>query len=164
MKTKGGLLNLNFFLLVVRIGLKHIGGGLSHQCFVPETECIRIDPRISQKDAATIIQGYSNALLAFSKYAPIKEGDDIVILAGPGGDGLAAIEVANKVYKANVHVVFASSSIDGIVRDDSVYKAINCNVGLTKVYNFFKGTLGAKQFKSVYDTYDSKLLHVISDL
>lgn len=145
-------------------GLKHIGGGLSHQCFVPETECIRVDPRVSLKDAAAIIQGYSNALLAFTKYAPLKAGDDVVICAGPGGDGLAAIEVAHKIFKANVYVVFASSSIQGLVRDESAHQAVNCNVGLTKVYNFFKNTLGGKQFKTIYDSYDSKLLHVISDL
>lgn len=147
-----------------KLGLKHVGGGLSHQCFVPETECIRVDPRISQKDAATIIQGYSNALLAFTKYAPLKEGDDIVICAGPGGDGLAAIEIAHKLFKANVHVLFTSSSIDALIRDDSAYQAINCNIGLTKVYNFFKHTLNSKEFKVIYDTYDSKLLHVIADL
>lgn len=152
-------MNLKLF-----IGLKHVGGGLSHQCFVPETECIHVDSRISQKDAATIIQGYSNALLAFTKYVALKEGDDIIICAGPGGDGLAAIEVAHKIFKANVSVVFASSSIDGLVRDESAYRAVNCNVGLTKVYNFFNGTLGAKKFKAVYDTYDSKLLHVLADL
>lgn len=153
-------MNLKFFFS----GPRHVGGGLSHQCFVPETECVRVDPRVSQKDAATIIQGYSNALLAFTKYAPIKSGDDVVICAGPGGDGLAAIEIAHNILKANVYVVFASSSIDGLIRDESAHKAINCNVGLTKVYNYFKNTLGSKQFKAVYDAYDSKLLHVIADL
>lgn len=145
-------------------GLRHVGGGLSHQCFVPETECLTVDSRITQKDAATVIQGYSNALLAFTKYMPLKEGDDIIICAGPGGDGLAAIEVAHKIFKANVCVVFASSSIEGLVRDESAYRAINCNVGLTKVYNFFNSTMASKKFKGIYDTYDSKLLHVCADL
>lgn len=150
--------------MISKTGLKHIGGGLSHQCFVPETECIHVDQRVSQRDAAAIIQGYSNALLAFTKYAPLKAGDNVVICAGPGGDGLAAIEVAHKIFKANVFVVFASASIQGLVRDESAHQAINCNVGLTKVYNFFKNQLGGKQFKTIYDCYDSKLLHVISDL
>lgn len=145
-------------------GLRHVGGGFSHQCFVPESECIRVDERVSQKDAATVIQGYSNALLAFTKYAPLKEGDDIVICAGPGGDGLAAIEIAHKIFKANIVVLFTSKSLTALVRDDAAHQAIDCNAGLTKVYNFFKTTLHAKQFKVVYDTYDSKLLHVLADL
>lgn len=145
-------------------GLKHVGGGFSHQCFVPETECIRVDGRVPQDGAASVIQGYSNALLAFTKYAPLKEGDDIVICAGPGGDGLAAIEVAHKIFKANIFVVFTSKAMTALVRDESAHQAINCNVGLTKVYNFFKNTMNSKQFKVVYDTYDSKLLHVIADL
>lgn len=145
-------------------GDKHVGGGLSHQCFVPETECIHIDPRLTTEQAVTIIQGYSNALLAFERYAPLKEGDDIIICAGPGGDGLAAIEVANKIFKANVCVLFASSSIEALIRDDSAYKAMNVNAGLTKVYNFFKTTLNSKKFKTVYDAHDSKLLHVVADL
>lgn len=103
-------------------------------------------------------------MLAFTKYAPIKEGDDVIVCAGPGGDGLAAIEVAHKIFKANVFVVFTSSSIDALLRDEAAHQAINCNIGLTKVYNMFKNTLHKKNFKAVYDTYDSKLLHVIADL
>lgn len=85
MFIESGDLNLTLVGLFC-LGAKHIGGGLSHQCFVPESECIHIDSRLSQKDAATITQGYSNALLAFTKYAPIKERDDIVIIVGPGGE------------------------------------------------------------------------------
>lgn len=157
--TQSGMLNLKS-----TTGMKHVGGGLSHQCFVPETECIHVDSRLSQEEAATTIHGYSNALLAFSKYAPIKENENVVICAGPGGDGLAAIEVAHKIFKANVIVVFASSSINALMRDDAAHEAINCNVGLTKVYNFFKEKLSGKPIAAVYDTYDSKLLHVIADL
>lgn len=146
------------------IGKKQIGGGLSQQCFVPETECIHTDPRLSQENAVAALQGYANALIAFSKYAPIKENDDVIIIAGPGGEGLAAVEVAKKIFKANVYVVYASTSVDDLIRDDTVFKAINCNVGLTKVYNFFKNTLSSKKFKAVYNTYDTKLLHVVADL
>lgn len=144
--------------------MKHVGGGFSHQCFVPETECIHVDERVSVKDAAAVIQGYSNALLAFSKYAPLKEDDNIIICAGPGGDGLAAIDIAHKIFKANVVVVFTSKSMTALIQDEATHQAVNCNVGLTKVYNFFKNTLNSKQFKAVYDTYDSKLLHVLADL
>lgn len=148
----------------IHAGKKQIGGGLSQQCFVPETECIHTDARLSQKDAVAVLQGYANALIAFTKYAPIKENDDVMVIAGPGGDGLAAVEIANKMFKANVYVLFASTSVNDLIRDDSVYKAINCNIGLTKVYNFFKNTLNSKKFKVVYNTYDTKLLHVVADL
>lgn len=149
---------------MIWIGSKDVGGGLSHQCFAPETECIHIDPRLTTEQATSIIQGYSNALFAFSKLCPIKEGDDIIVIAGPGGDGLAAIEVAHKIFGANVCVLFGSKSVNALIRGDVAYKAMSCNAGLTKVYNYFKTTLNSKQFKAVYDTNDSKLLHVVADL
>lgn len=115
-----------------------------------------------QNDTGTIIQGYANAMLAFSKYIPLEENDDIIIIAGPGGDGMAAIEVATKIFKANVLVIFSSKSVDALVRDDNVEKAINTDVGLTKVHTYLKKT--DKTFKAVYDAHDSKLLYVVSDL
>lgn len=129
---------------------------------MPETECIRIDTSKINLDTGALVQSYANAILAFSKFVQLKENDDIIVLAGPGGDGLAAIEVASRVFKANVLVVFASSSVDALVRDENVEKAINSNVGLTKVYNFIKSN--EKTFKVVYDAYDSRLLHVAADL
>lgn len=129
---------------------------------MPETECIRIDTSKINLDTSALVQSYANAILAFSKFVQLKENDDIIVLAGPGGDGLAAIEVASRVFKANVLVVFASSSVDALVRDENVEKAINSNVGLTKVYNFIKSN--EKTFKVVYDAYDSRLLHVAADL
>lgn len=144
------------------IGDTLTGGGLSQHCFVPETECIRIDTNKISLDIGAIVQSYANAIVAFSKYVQLKENDDVIVLAGPGGDGFAAIEVATKVFKANVLAVFASSSVDALVRDDNVEKAINSNVGLSKVYNFIKST--DKTFKVIYDAYDSRLLHVGADL
>lgn len=144
--------------------MKHVGGGFAHECFAPETECTHIDPRLSLENAATIVHGYTNALVAFTKYMSLKEGDEILICAGPGGSGLAAIEVAHKIFKANVYVMFSSASVNALVRDDAAYRAVNCNLGLTKVYNFFKNSLKAKKFKAVFDTTDSSLLHVVADL
>lgn len=109
-----------------------------------------------------LVKGYANAILAFSKYAPLKQNDDIIIIAGPGGDGMAAIEVATKVFKANVLVVYNTSTVDAIVREESVEKAVSITLGLTKVYEFVRSE--CKTFRLAYDACNSKYLHVVSDL
>lgn len=142
---------------------KHLfGGGLSQQCFVPETECVRINTDKIESSMSPLVKGYANAILAFSKYAPLKKNDDIIIIAGAGGEGLAAIEVATKVYKANVLVVYAGSTVDAIVREESVEKAVSTTLGLTKVYEFIRSQ--CKTFRLAYDGCSAKYLHVASDL
>lgn len=142
----------------------HVGGGLSQQCIVNASICIPLDEKISVQNAVTTLQAYGNAQLAFTKYSPLKEGDDIVVIAGPGGNGLAAIEVARKIYKANVFVIFDSTSVTALLRDDVAYRACNAQAGLTKVYQFLDGALKKKKAKMVYDTTGSGILHVVSDL
>lgn len=142
----------------------HIGGGLSQQCIVDGSICIPLDDKISIQNAVTVLQSYGNAQLAFTKYCPLKENDNIIVIAGSGGNGLAAIEMANKHYKANVFVVFDSSSVNALIRDDSAYRACSAQTGLTKTYTFLDSALKHKKAKVVYDTTGSGLFHVVSDL
>lgn len=150
-----------FFFIADEI---NVGGGLSQQCIVDASICIPLGDRISVQNAVTVLRNYGNAQLAFSRYCPLKEHDNIVVIAGPGGNGLAAIEVAHQIYKANVYVVFDSSSVTALIRDDAAYRACNAQAGLTKVYTFLDGALKNKKIKAVYDATGSGILHVVSDL
>lgn len=142
----------------------HVGGGLSQQCIVDGSICIPLSDGISVRDAVTVLRAYGNAQLAFTQICPLKENDNIVVIAGPGGNGLAAIEVASKIYKANVFAVFDSSGVNALVRNETAYRACNAQAGLTKVYTFLDGALKNKKVKAVYDTTGSGVMHVVSDL
>lgn len=123
-----------------------------------------MDGKISVQNAVTVLRAYGNAQLAFTKYCTLKENDNIIVIAGPGGNGLAAIEVASKIHKANVFVVFDSDSVQALVRDETAYRACSAQAGLTKVYTFLDGMLKKQKAKAVYDTTGSGLLHVVADL
>lgn len=142
----------------------HIGGGLSQQCVVDSSICIPLNDKISVRNAVTVLRAYGNAQLAFTKYCPLNENDIIVVIAGPDGNGLAAIEVACKILKANVFVVFDSSSVKALIRDEMAYRGCNAQAGLTKVYTFLDGSLRNKKLKAIYDTTGSGIIHVVSDL
>lgn len=65
----------------------------------------RLPSNVSRKDAAVLICGHSTALYAFSSLSQPKEGENVVVSAGPAGLGLAAVDVAANVYKAKVITV-----------------------------------------------------------
>lgn len=65
-------------------------------------DIFRIPAEVSTKDAAVIAYGHTTALYTFSKLSPVKEGEKVVITAGPAGLGMAAVDVAANIYKAQV--------------------------------------------------------------
>lgn len=141
-----------------------LGGGLSQQCLVSEKMCIPLNNRINAKDLFSILSRYGNAHLAFSQYSKINDQEIVIVIAGPGGEGLAAAEMAAKLYNAKVFVIFDSIDVKTLARDESVYRAINAHVGLTKVYTFLNGGLKNEKAKIVYDTVGTSIIHVVSDL
>lgn len=141
-----------------------VGGGLSQQCVVSEDICIPLKNRINPQDAVSIIRSYGNAHNALSRLSKLKENDKVIVIAGSGGDGLAAIEIAAKIHKAKVFVIFDSYDVKSLARDESAYRAVNAQVGLTKVYKFLKSCFKNDKAALVYDTTGSSLIHVASDL
>lgn len=112
-----------------------------------------------------MLHSHGTAHLAFSKLCHLKEKDNVIIFAGVGGDGLAAIEIASKLYKATVYAVIDSDNSKALLRDDLlVHKAINAKAGITKVYQTLDNLLKTIKMKAVYDGVACGMLHVASDL
>lgn len=126
--------------------------------------CIPLNSTINTKDSITILSTYGNAHLAFSHYSKMNDQDIVIVIAGPGGEGLAAVEIAAKLYNAKVFVIFDSMDVKSLTRDNSCYRAINAQVGLAKIYTFLSKALNNEKAKIVYDTVGSSLIHVVSDL
>lgn len=129
-----------------------------------ENECSPIG-QLSLEEAAVLLHSHGTAHLALSKLCHLKENDNIIIFAGVGGDGLAAIEIASKLYKATVYAVIDSDNSKALLRDDLViHKAINAKAGITKVYQTLDNLLKTIKIKAVYDGVACGMLHVASDL
>lgn len=116
------------------------------------------------KDAALLINGHGTALLAFTKYCELKENDPIIVIAGAGGNGLAAIQVAKNVFKAKVYVVCDTENTSTLIRDEGAHKSISANEGLSKVYKFLESSFKDKKAKLVYDAVGAGLMYVVADL
>lgn len=140
-----------------------MGGGLAQEVIVNEDECFDIGS-VSLKNAAVLAQGHGTALLAFTKYCELQENDNIVVIAGPGGNGLAAIQLASSVFKAKVYAICDTKDTSALLRKEGAYKSISINEGLSNVYQFVNKSLKEKKIKVVYDAVGSNLFYFITRL
>lgn len=139
-------------------------GGLAEEAVVSEVDCFNCGT-VSRKDAAVIVKGHGTAFLAFTKYCgEIKENDIVIVIAGPAGNGLAAIQIAKNVYKAKVYVICDTDDTSALIRDEGAHKSISVKEGLGKVYRFFEDALKGRKAKLVYDAVGDGLLYVAADL
>lgn len=130
---------------------------------VSENECFSI-ASVSSKNAAVLIQGHGTALLAFTRYCELKENDILIVIAGPAGNGLAAIQLANSVFKAKVYAICDTEDTSALIREEGAYKSISINEGYTNVYKFLSAALKDKKAKVVYDAVGGDIMHVVKDL
>lgn len=140
-----------------------IGGGLAEQSVVSELDCFQIGS-VSLKDAALLINGHGTALLAFTKYCELQENDVVIVIAGPGGNGLAAIQLAKNVFKAKVYVICDTEDTSALIRAEGAHKSVSVNVGLSKVYSFLETSMKDTKAKCVYDACGGGLMYVAADL
>lgn len=142
---------------------RHLGGGVAEECVVNEDECFGVNG-MSLENAAVALQGHGSALLAFSQYCELQENDPIVVIAGPGGNGLAAIQLASRVYKARVYAISDTEDTSALLRDEGAYKSISINEGLKNIYKFLESSLNDKKAKVIYDAVGSGIIYLASDL
>lgn len=140
-----------------------IGGGLAEETVVSELDCFQTGS-VSLKDAALLIHGHGTAMLAFTKYYELQENDVVIVIAGPGGNGLAAIQLAKNVFKAKVYVIGDTDGTSNLIRDEGAHKSISVNEGLSKVYKFLETSLKGAKAKVVYDAVGGGLMYVAADL
>ena len=139
------------------------GGGLAEEAVVDPLNCWPLSD-ISLKNAAILPYGHGTALLAFTKYAPIDEKDIVIVLSGPAGLGLGAIEIASGVFKAKVYAVSDTEASSSLIRDEGAEKAVCMSEGVPKVYKVLREALGDKRAAVIYDAVGQGHLHTFQDL
>ncbi|KHT44258.1 NADP-dependent oxidoreductase [Vibrio sinaloensis] len=92
------------------VGFPLQGGGYSQYIAVPETELSLVPDSITLEAAAALPLAGQTAIQALDK-ADVKEGDRVLVLAGAGGVGHIAIQVA-VAAKAEVFTTCSESNLD----------------------------------------------------
>ncbi|XP_055691557.1 quinone oxidoreductase-like protein 2 [Lutzomyia longipalpis] len=143
-------------------GFHTSGGGLASEVVLSEFDCFPIG-NISLKDAAILPYGHGTAMLAFSKYCPLNENDPVIVIAGPGGLGLGAIEVASSVFRAHVIGICDTQDSSILIRDEGAFQTICMSEGYAKIYRFLKNALGNRRARCIYDAVGGEALRLLED-
>lgn len=130
---------------------------------VSELDCFHTED-VSTKHAAVLINGHGSAYLAFTKYCQLKENDVVIVLAGSGGNGMAAIQLAKNVFRAKVYVITDTEANSSLIRDEGAHRSICSKEGLTKVYKSLESSFKDQKAKLVYDAVGQGLMYVAADL
>lgn len=92
------------------VGFPLRGGGYSQYISVPKTELTMVPNSVTLEEAAALPLVGQTAAQAVSR-AQVKEGDRVLILAGAGGVGHIAVQIA-VAAKADVYATSSESNLD----------------------------------------------------
>ncbi|CAH2001664.1 unnamed protein product [Acanthoscelides obtectus] len=142
---------------VACLSLEHFGG-LAEQCVVDADDVWRIPSELERKDAAVIAYGHSTAVYAFSNLATPKEKERVLISAGPAGLGLAAVDVAANVYKAQVIGLVDTEERGELVRERGAFETLHFSGKLSNQLMKMTDNKGAN---IVYDAAGEEMMDTI---
>lgn len=72
------------------------------QAFYFFQDVFKIPEKMTFEHAAALADSYSTAQIVFNRHAKLKEKQTVLVTAAGGGLGLAAVDMATKIYKAKV--------------------------------------------------------------
>uniref|UniRef100_A0A182WEL5 Enoyl reductase (ER) domain-containing protein n=1 Tax=Anopheles minimus TaxID=112268 RepID=A0A182WEL5_9DIPT len=150
--------------VVVMNDLQDPNGGLISEAVVKNRDVWTVPQSVPLREMAVLPYGHGTALLTFALHCNLKENDLIIITAGPGGMGLAAIDLAVSVYKATVIAVCDTESSSDLVREKGAHKVVSMTKNnFTKLYKNVQDAMGDKKAKVAYDAVGKGLLHLLAD-
>lgn len=103
---------------------KELLHGFSDQCVVHRDDVFKIPEKMTFEHAAALADSYSTAQIVFSRHAKLKEKQTVLVTAAGGGLGLAAVDMATKIYKAKVIAVCSSEDKTDLVRQKGAWAAL----------------------------------------
>ncbi|CAG2193619.1 Quinone oxidoreductase-like protein 2,Quinone oxidoreductase-like protein 2 homolog [Mytilus edulis] len=75
-------------------------GGFSTHCIAPEIFTWKLPSSVDLRAGAGLVVNYGTAYLALTRKANLQQGESVLVTAAAGGTGLAAVEIASKVFKS----------------------------------------------------------------
>lgn len=95
-------------------------GGLAKQCIAEITDIWKVPSEIKSVDVVGLLDDYITALIALENKVNILEEDIIFINIGISSTGLAAVDLATNVFKAQVISVCATEDGAALAREKGV--------------------------------------------
>ncbi|CAL7942029.1 unnamed protein product [Xylocopa violacea] len=99
-------------------------GGLAEQCVAEVNDIWKIPSEIKSVNAVGVLDHYVTALAALERQANLQEEDIILINVGISGIGLAAVDLATNVFRAQVISVCATEEGAALARDKGVLASL----------------------------------------
>ncbi|XP_003702728.1 quinone oxidoreductase-like protein 2 [Megachile rotundata] len=95
-------------------------GGLAEQCIAEIDDVWKIPSEMKSVDAVGLLDDYVTALIALERKVSIQEDDIMFVNVGGSSVGLAAVDLATNVFKAQVISVCATEDGAALAREKGV--------------------------------------------
>ncbi|XP_076447897.1 quinone oxidoreductase-like protein 2 homolog isoform X1 [Babylonia areolata] len=103
----------------------NLGGGFGEYCLVDPIMAFPAPENLSLVEGAGFLVSYSTAMMALSRTAQLKEGETVLVTAAAGATGLAAVDIALNVFKAEVIGVCGGADKCALLRQRGVTHTID---------------------------------------
>ncbi|XP_074097367.1 quinone oxidoreductase-like protein 2 homolog [Cotesia typhae] len=124
-------------------------GGLAERCVAEMTDIWKIPSSIKTLDTVCLMNNYLTALIGLEKKADLQENEIVVINVGLSGVGLAAVDIAANVFRAQVIGVCKSENRTEIVRDKGAFASLKYSD--KKLMNKIVEFAAEQDIKDVFD-------------
>ncbi|XP_034945188.1 quinone oxidoreductase-like protein 2 [Chelonus insularis] len=124
-------------------------GGLAEQCVVEMNDVWKMSSSVKMLDSVCLLEDYLTALIGLEKKANLDEDEMVLINVGLGGIGLAAVDIAKNVFRAQVIGVSKSENRTALVRDKGAFASIKYND--KQLMNKIKEFADERGIKDVFD-------------
>lgn len=129
-------------------------GGLAEQCVAEVNDIWKVPSEVQSIDVVGLLDDYVTALIALESKVSVQEEDMMLINVGVSSIGLAAVDLATNVFKAEVISVSATEDGAALARDKGVlasfkYKDKTLLKQIEKV-------AAEKDIKQIFDDDDGK--------
>lgn len=107
------------------VGLnKDLFSGFAEECILLDEDVWPLPNQVKFDKAVALVDSYATALIGLCRRAKIKETDTVLITAGAGGLGLAAVDIAANVFRAKVIAVCETEEKAALLRERGAWAAL----------------------------------------
>ncbi|XP_075235693.1 quinone oxidoreductase-like protein 2 isoform X3 [Lycorma delicatula] len=99
-------------------------GGFGEQTVIDLKDVWRLPSSLDYKTAVALVDTYALALLGLFRRAQIRNTDYVLVTAGAGGLGVAAVDIAANVYKSKVIAACNAESCTEELRSKGAWSAL----------------------------------------
>ncbi|PSN33191.1 Quinone oxidoreductase-like protein 2 [Blattella germanica] len=109
---------------IIELGAKAGEGGLK---VGDRVDVWQLPNQVKRAKAVALIDSYTTALIGLSRRAKLQETDTVLITAGGGSLGLAALDIAANLFRAKVIAVCETEEQAAVLRERGAWAALTYN-------------------------------------